>query len=438
MVINLNSDDLNAGEEMLNLAKKLFPLYRTLMGPDIRKSYEFFTNTHPEFKELSFNTNKKVFDWEIPEEWIINEAYIEHESGKKFANFSENNLHIMGYSVSVNKELSKEELLSHIHIHPTDPKAIPYVTSYYKKDWAFCLSKEQLNSLPEGNYRAYIDSNHKKGKLTLQEAFIKGDSEKEIFFSSYLCHPSMANNELSGPVLINQLMKYIKSLKNRKFSYRFVLLPETLGSISYLSLKKDLLKKNLYCGFNLTCVGDEKNFSHISSRKGNNIADQALTSALLELSNFKQYSFWDAGSDERQYCAPGIDLPLCTFCKSKFGEYDEYHTSKDDFKIVTKQGLAQSYKVMKTIIKSLELGVYPKINVFCEPQLGKRNLYPNTSKLYKEEHPAKLRMNIIAQCDGTNTIFSIANNLNKNLIKIYDEISILYKNNLINFEDHQK
>ena len=193
----------------------------------------------------------------------------------------------------------------------------------------------------------------------------------------------------------------------------------------------------MLCGFNLSCVGDERNYSHVSSRLGNNLADQALNSALVELTNFKRYSFLERGSDERQYCAPGIDLPLCTFCKSKFGEYEEYHSSKDDFNLVTKYGLAQSYKVMKTIIKSLELGIYPRVKVLCEPQLGKRNLYPNTSKLYSGKHPAQLRMDIITQCDGTNNIFNIANNLNINLSKIYDELSILYLNNLIDFDDKE-
>ena len=432
MIINLNYDDLNAGKEMLNFAKKLFPLYRTLMGPDIRKSYEFFTNTHPEFKELSFNTNQKVFDWEIPEEWVINEAYIEHESGKKFANFSENNLHIMGYSVSVNKELSKEELLSHIHIHPTDPKAIPYVTSYYKKDWAFCLSKEQLKSLPEGNYRAYIDSNHKKGKLTLQEAFIKGDSEKEIFFSSYLCHPSMANNELSGPVLLSNIIDYVKrKYPSPKYTYRFLLGPETIGAISYLSLFEKKLKKNLISGFVLTCVGDNDNYSHVQSPYGDNLSDKALTAALIGLKNVQKYSFLERGSDERQYCSPNIDLPICTFCRTKFGEFDEYHTSADNMKKISNEGLNAAFEVIKNIIDCFELSLFPKVKIKCEPHLGKRNLYENLSIRNGNSSQSKIRLHIISYCNGKNTIFDIANLIQVPLKEIIFEINSLKKLKII-------
>lgn len=241
----------------------------------------------------------------------------------------------------------------------------------------------------------------------------------------------MVNNELSGPILLSKIMDYVKSIPDKYFSYRFVLLPETIGSIAYLSLRKDILKKNVFCGFNLTCVGDERSYSHVQSRLGNNLSDIALSSALIDLKNVIEYSFLERGSDERQYCAPGIDLPLCTFCRSKFGEYDEYHSSKDNFDLVTAKGLAGSYSVMKSILRGLEFGIYPRINLFCEPQLGKRGLYPNTSKLYKDKHPARLRMDIIAYCDGKITIFDIAKKLKTNLSIILDELFILVSENLI-------
>tara|TARA_Y100000589_G_scaffold329610_1_gene376689 strand:- start:244 stop:1551 length:1308 start_codon:yes stop_codon:yes gene_type:complete len=431
MTRNFINEDLLAGKEMLLFAKELFPLNRSLMGPDIRNSFEKFREKHKEFQQIEFYTGDKVFDWEVPKEWIIKEAFIEHESGKRFALFSENNLHLMGYSAPVDKILTKDELLKKIHTHPTDKSAIPYVTSYYKEDWAFCMSSNQVDILPSGNFRVFIDSKFVEGKLCLQEALIKGTSKKEIFFSSYLCHPSMANNELSGPILLSKIMDYVKSIPEKYYSYRFVLLPETIGSIAYLSLRKDILKKNVFCGFNLTCVGDERAYSHVHSRLGNNLSDIALSSALIDLDNVIEYSFLERGSDERQYCAPGIDLPLCTFCRSKFGEYDEYHSSKDNFDLVTEKGLAGSYSVMKSIIRGLEFGIYPRINLFCEPQLGKRGLYPNTSKLYKDKHPARLRMDIIAYCDGEITIFDIAKKLKTNLSFILDELLVLSRENLI-------
>ena len=427
----LCKEDLSAGKEMLLLAKELFPLNRSLMGPDIRKSYKKFREKHKEFEQIEFNTGDKVFDWTVPKEWIIKEAFIEHESGKRFALFSENNLHLMGYSAPVDEFLTKNQLLKKIHTHPIDKSAIPYVTSYYKEDWAFCMSSNQVDALPSGNFRVFIDSKFRDGRLCLQEALIRGVSDKEIFFSSYLCHPSMANNELSGPVLLNKIMDYVKSIPEKYYSYRFVLLPETIGSIAYLSLRKDLLKNNVICGYNLSCVGDERAYSHVESRFGNSLSDLALASALIDLENVNNYSYLDRGSDERQYCAPGIDLPLSTFCRSKFGEYEEYHSSKDNFDVVTAEGLAGSFRVMKSIISAFELGIYPKINVFCEPQLGKRGLYPNTSKLYKDKHPSKLRMDIISYCDGKQSVFDIAKLLKTNLSLILDELLILARENLI-------
>lgn len=427
----LTEEDLLAGKDMLLFAKELFPLNRSLMGPDIRNSLKKFSAKHDEFSQIEFSTGDKVFDWKIPKEWIIREAFIEHESGQRFAVFSENNLHLMGYSAPVDKVLNRDQLLQKIHTHPTDKSAIPYITSYYREDWAFCMSSDEVKSLPLGNFRVFIDSKFQEGKLCLQEALIKGSSEKEIFFSSYLCHPSMANNELSGPVLLNKIIEYVKSIKNRRYSYRFILLPETIGTIAYLSLKRDVLKSNVICGFNLSCVGDERAYSHVESRLGNNLADLALSSALINLKNVIKYSFLERGSDERQYCAPGIDLPLCTFCRSKFGKYKEYHSSKDNFELVTEKGLAGSFSVMKSIIRAMEFGIYPKINVFCEPQLGKRGLYPNTSKLHKGSHPAKFRMDIIAYCDGKTTIFDIAKKLNTNLNIVLDELYLLSKENLL-------
>ena len=432
--ISLNKEHMRAGQQMFELASLLFPKNRTLMGPCARASQKIFKDLHNEFKTMTFKTGEQVFDWTIPQEWSIKDAYIEHESGKKYAEFKKNNLHVMGYSVPVDKIMPKNKLIKKIHTHHILANAVPYVTSYYDKDWAFCMSQEEFNSLPEGNYRVLIDSKHTDGKLTLQEAVINGRSKHEIFFSSYLCHPSMANNELSGPVLLSQLLKYIKSKKNLKYTYRFLLVPETIGSIAYLSKKLLDLKKNVICGFNLTCVGDDKCFSKVGSRKGLSLADLALESALQGLSNVNIYSFAHRGSDERQYCSPGVDLPLCTFCKSKFGEYKEYHSSLDDLDFISEVGLSESYSIMQTIIDALEIDGNPKVTVLCEPQLGKRGLYPTVSKLYKGTHPAYIRMEILTQCDGTQNIFEISKASGVNLQVVLDELKLLSKSNLIVFE----
>ena len=410
--------------QMLKWAKDLFSICRSITGDGTRMTLSYFEKINPEFRRLKFKTGQKVFDWEIPKEWNIKDAYLEHESGERYAEFKKCNLHIVGYSKPVNKKISKKELLNYIHTQKDQPDSIPYVTSYYKERWGFCLSENQKNKLPDGNYKVIIDSDLKNGNLELSDAIFKGKTKKEIFFSSYICHPSMANNELSGPVLLNAIMHYIKSnYPKSKFTYRFVLLPETIGSIAYLSKFMKVMKSNMICGFNLTCVGDERAYSYVGSRKGNTLADDAIEAALFGLSNVKKYSYLVRGSDERQYCAPGIDLPVCCFSRSR-SEYPEYHTHKDNFNVVTQKGLEGSFKVMKKIIDTLELGLYPKTTVFGEPNLGKRELYPTLSQRGKN-NKLRLRMNLIAQSDGMTNIFKIAGLLNIPLDKLCDEYSIL-------------
>ena len=251
------------------------------------------------------------------------------------------------------------------------PDAIPYVTSYYNNDWGFCLSENEKNELPNGKYKAYINSKFKKSFLEVAEAVITGTLKKEILFSSYICHPSMANNELSGPVLLNALLLYLKNkYKKSKYTYRFVLLPETIGSIAYISKRLKILKQNTISGYVLTCVGDERCYSMVNTPNENTLADFSLNSALIGLDKVKKYSFIHRGSDERQYCAPGVDLPVSAFLRSK--TYPEYHTSKDDFNLVTEKGLNGSFEVMKNIIDAFETGLYPKFKNYCEPQLGKQ------------------------------------------------------------------
>ena len=397
----MKKNNLTEGNLMIKWAKKIFPYCRSLTGEGTQKTLRFFKNLNKEFKIIKYKSGSKVFDWQIPLEWNIKDAYIEHSSKKKFAEFKKNNLHIVGYSRSVNKTISKSELLKNVYTQKNQPNAIPYVTSYYKKRWGFCMSENMKNKLPQGKYKVFIDSELKKGFLELMDAKLSGKSKKEIFFSSYVCHPSMANNEISGPVLLNSIMKYIKSkYPKRRFSYRFVLLPETIGSIAYLSKFKSTLKRNVVCGFNLTCVGDERAYSMIETPDGNTLADRALTAALKNKKNFKKYSFINRASDERQYCSPLINLPVCCFSKSKY--YPEYHTNLDNFKVVTAKGLQQSFDIFKEIIDAFEKGLYPKTKINCEPNLGKRNLYPTLSQKGNYNKEIENRMNLLAYSNGKN------------------------------------
>ena len=419
---------------MLKWAKELFPLCRSITGKGLRNTISFLRKINSELKVLSFRSGEKVFDWHIPNEWNINNAFIQHTSGKKYAQFSKSNLHVVGYSIPVNKWVFKSELMKHIYTQKSFPSAVPYVTSFYEKNWGFCLSENEKRKLPNGKFKVFIDSNLQPGVLNLAEAKLKGKSEKEIFFSTNICHPSMANNELSGPVLSSALLRYIKyNYKKTYFSYRFVFIPETIGSITYLSTKYKKIKKKIIAGFVLSCVGDERNYSHVFS-PNYNLADKALSSALIGLKNVKEYSYLERGSDERQYCSPGIELPVCGFCKSKYGKYPEYHTDKDNFDVVTQKGLEDSFKVMKNIIDAFEVGIFPKTLVLGEPQLSKRKLYPAISRRGSLDVETQNRRNVLAYSDGKRNIFDICKQINLPLEQTILNIKNLKKFKLLKTE----
>lgn len=377
-----------------------------------------------------------VFDWSVPQEWNVREAFIEHiDSGARFAQFSTSNLHLVGYSEPVDTVLPLEEIKNRIFTEPDQPEWVPYVTSYYNRTWGFCMSENEKSTLPDGDYRVVVDSDLRNGEILIGDAIFPGAERREIFFSTYICHPSMANNELSGPVLSTALMQFLKQeIQSPKFTYRFVLAPETIGALTYLQENLAAMKDDVICGFVLSCVGDERAYSHIESRSGDSLADRALQSALAGLENVKRYSFLERASDERQYCAPGVDLPVAGFCRSKYGEFPEYHTSADNFDVVTEKGLAGSYEVMTTIIKAFEFGLYPKVRVLGEPQLGKRGLFPATSQKGSYS-PVRTRMNVLAYADGQHDIFDIALKVLAPLGEVISELHILKNNDLVEIRD---
>ena len=417
---------------MINWIKKLFPICRSITGNGTRETLAFFEKINPELKRIKFKSGKKVFDWTIPLEWNIKDAYISIKN-KKIVNFKNSNLHVMGYSTPIKKTISLKELLLHTYTNKKRPNSIPYVTSYYKKNWGFCMKESMKKKLKKGRYKVFIDSNLKKGFLECSHAIIKGREKKEIFFTSYVCHPSMANNELSGPSLLNHILLYIKKNYPRtNYSYRFFLGPEAIGSIAYLSKYYKVMKKNTICGFNFSCVGDERNFSIVHSPYQNTLADRSLLSSIFKYKNAKMYNFINGGSNERQYCSPEINLPVVTFCKSKFDKYPEYHTSDDNLKIVTEKGLAQSFEVIKNIIDSFEFGALPKTMIKCDPNLGKRNLYHFISALENySNNEIALRKNLIAFSNGKNNIFDIALKINQPLKDVLSEYKLMVKKKIL-------
>jgi aminopeptidase-like protein len=402
----------NIGNQMYNWAKDLFPICRSITGKGVRETLNYIKKELPDLKIFEVPTGTMAFDWIVPEEWDINDAWIKDENGKKILEFSKNNLHVVGYSEPVNFHLTLAELENHLYSLPNQPEAIPYVTSYYNRTWGFCLSQQQRDSFRDGVYHVYIDSSFKKGNLNYAELYIRGKSDKEIFLSTYICHPSMANNELSGPVVTLALCKYLTSLNDLNYSYRIIFVPETIGSIVYLSKNFEVLKRNVIAGYNITCVGDNRDYSYLPSRSEITLSDKVAKHCLHFLvESYKKYSWLERGSDERQYCSPGIDLPIASIMRTKYGEYPEYHTSLDNLDFISSEGLEGAFNVLSKAILSIEYNCKPKYVVYCEPQLGKRGLYPNISTKGSANHVQNM-MNLLSYADGETELIDICDKIN--------------------------
>ena len=438
-------------KKYVNLGKKLFPINRSLSGNGNIKTLKIIKSEIPYLKIKRFKSRKKVFDWEIPDEWNVNDAFIKDKNGKKIVNFKKNNLHLVGYSIPVKKRISKNNLLKRIHALKKIPNAIPYITSYYKKYWGFCASYKVKNNIIK-NYKnndkfdILIDAKfNKKGFLPYGEIILPGKSKKEILLSTYICHPSMANNELSGPLVTIALAKFFRKKKLEK-TLRILFIPETIGSIAYLEKYLNKLKKNVIGGYVLTCIGDNKNYSYLSTKYGNSLSDEAAKKAFIKYNiKFKEYTFLKRGSDERQFNSPGIDLKIGSIMRTKYGEYKEYHTSLDNFQLVNKEGLAGGYKVAKqsiinlSKIKNIQIKKKklspknPKAKYLCEPNLGKRGLYNTlSSREIKYESLSRKILDFLQYADGTNSLKEIARQIKLPINKTKYLFYLLKKNKLIN------
>lgn len=420
------------GNEIYQFARELFPINRSITGEGVRKTLQKISKHLPTLQIKSVPTGTKIFDWTVPKEWSVKEAYIITPSGEKICDFSKNNLHLVGYSIPFKGSVSLDELKKKLHTLKDQPDAIPYVTSYYKERWGFCITQNQYDTLENGTYKVVINSTLFDGELNYGELLIKGKSEEEIFLSTYICHPSMANNELSGPTVVTFLAKWLKEISKTNFSYRIIFIPETIGSITYLSRNYKEMKKKIFAGFNVSCVGDERAYSYVPSRNGNTISDMIAKHVLKWTDpNFIEYSWLDRGSDERQYCAPGIDLPIASILRTKYGQYPEYHTSLDDLEnVVSPQGLNGGYSIIRKAIEAIEKNKKYKVTVFCEPQMGNRGLYPTLSTKENDEK-VRLMMNFISFCDGQTPLLKISESLNVPIWELYDIIDNLESYSLI-------
>ena len=424
-------------KNLYGLAKYLWPINRSLTGKGNRLTLNILKKVNPKLKIKKVKSNTRISDWVIPLEWNVKDAYIQNIRKEKILDFKENNLDLMAYSIPFEGKLSFKELEKKIKYIKSKPNTIPYTTSYYKKNWSFNMTYNSFKKMKKNeDYFIKIDSKFSKGFMNYGEIYLPGKSKKEILFSTYICHPSMANNELSGPVVSIFLSKWLSKKKNY-YSYRFIFIPETIGSIYYINKNINHLKKNVLSIFNVNCVGDVKNTSLLGTKYGNLSVDKLVQNILNKNKiNFKQYSWEDRGSDERQYMSPGVDIPTVSLMSSKYREYSEYHTSDDNLDFISQKGLKKHFELYKKIIAEFDRLIFPKSKYLGEPNLGKRNLYPQTNdfsinKTNRSRNFSRLILSFLSYSDGNNSIQDIARHINldyKGTFKIY---KLVKKNNLI-------
>jgi|TARA_B110000495_G_scaffold203808_1_gene229671 aminopeptidase-like protein len=394
--------------EINNLFEQLFPICRSITGDGVRKSLSILKEI-TDFQINEIPSGTICYDWKVPNEWNISNAFVEDSNGNKIIDFQKNNLHVVNYSIPIDDILTFEELEKHLHMLKDHPDSIPYRTTYYNEDWGFCISYEQFKKMDRNSkYHVKIDSTLKPGKLTFGEYVIEGDSGKEFIFSTYCCHPSLANDNLSGLVLWILLLRKLKSIKTNH-TYRFIVVPETIGAIAYLSLNEKIMK-NVLGGFILTCVAGPGKFSYKQTFLGDDLIDDTVRKTFSELElDLKQYNFDITGSDEGQYSSPFFRIPIGTICKDKYHEFEYYHTSKDNLNFISANYLIETLDVYYSVIMNLENilstdfenqlqkkldmkktnlkknVIYKSLNPHCVPMLSKRGLYPTLGGKIKQK-----------------------------------------------------
>ena len=389
--------------EIERIFDRLWPLFRSITGEGVRQTHDILSELLP-LERIEVPSGTKVLDWTVPKEWKVREAYILEPGGSKILDVSANNLHLMGYSIPFSGVLPLEELEKHLYSLPNNPTAIPYMTSYYTPRWGFCISHEQRMSLPPGNYTVVVDTEMFDGSMTMSELLLKGDSDQEVLFSTYTCHPSLANNELSGPLTAAFLYRRLAMLPYRRFSYRFLFIPETIGAIAYLAQKGDELKEKLIAGYVLTCTGMDSIFTYKRSRIGNSLADRAAEHVLRETApdNHEVRDFFPSGSDERQYCSQGFNLPVGSIVRGMYGKYPEYHTSLDNKSIISFKAIQEVISTYVNIVSVIENNRrYTARILKGEPHLSSHGVFPTPTQLLGIQW-------ILGFSDGQNDLIEIA------------------------------
>lgn len=412
------------GLEAYSLIAELFPICRSITGEGFRQTMDILRQHIPlQLHEVSSGT--KVFDWEVPREWNIKNAYVKNSKGEKVIDFQRSNLHVLNYSIPVNKVVSLTELKEHLFTLPNHPDWIPYKTSYYKDNWGFCLSHNDLLQLEEGEYEVFVDSTLENGNLTYGEVFLEGESQEEVLISCHCCHPSLANDNLSGISIATQLAKHFLSIPHR-LSYRFIFIPGTIGAITWLSLNEPNLSRIKH-GLVITGVGDPGKITYKRSRRGDAEIDR-VASYVLQNSGMDHdiIDFYPYGYDERQYCSPAFNLPVGCMMRTPYGQYPEYHTSADNLEFINPAMLEDSFSTLLKITNILESNrTYMNLSPKCEPQLGKRGLY---SSIGANELALLWVLNM---SDGDNSLLDIAQRSGIKFDSIGSAAKLLLDANLI-------
>ena len=404
-------------QQLAEYFDRLWPICRSITGEGLRKSLDILGEIIP-LKRYELPTGTPVLDWIVPREWNIRDAWIRVPDGRIICRLTDNNLHVVSYSVPVHQEMTLEQLRPHLHILRTMPGAIPYITSYYKENWGFCLSAEEFDTLPaEGTYEVFIDSTLADGSMSYAEYVLPGTGEGEVLISTYLCHPSMANNELSGPLAAAFVARELMQGPPQRLTYRFLFIPETIGAIAYLAEHGERLREELVAGYVLTCCGDRGPLTYKHSRRHDSLADKVALHVLRRESYVHATTpFAVGGSDERQYCSPGFNLPVGSIMRTPYQRYAEYHTSLDNRELISFGHLAETIEVTLKILRALSLNK-PYIGTiqYGEPQLGRRGLYPQSASPEDTREALHRMLHLLNFADGATDLLETAERRNESL-----------------------
>ncbi|MBI3408486.1 MAG: DUF4910 domain-containing protein [Planctomycetes bacterium] len=395
------------GERMYALCAELYPICRSITGEGIRETLRRIRSHIPlEIHEVRSGT--QVFDWTVPKEWNIRDAWVKDRTGKRVIDFQKSNLHVVNYSVPVHRRMALADLREHLHTLPDRPDWVPYRTSYYKENWGFCLAHNDLMQWQDGEYEVCVESQLEDGSLTFGEFYLRGKRTDEILLSCHTCHPSLCNDNLSGVAMVTQLAQLLSGA-SLEYSYRFLFIPGTIGSIAWLALNEAKAARIRH-GLVAACVGDPGNFHYKRSRRGDAEVDRAAIHALRHSGQpFEVLDFSPYGYDERQYCSPGFDLPVGSLTRTPHGRFPEYHTSADNLDLIRPDALAQTLSVYLSVIRILESNAcYKNLNPKCEPQLGKRGLYRALGGLADAGKAELAMLWVLNMSDGNHTLLDVA------------------------------